>query len=68
MRSQALAREVRVWERVEHPNVLGLVGFYSDQTNFDIAWLLTEWQENGDVLVYIERTNANLEKRLQLVR
>lgn len=67
-RFQAFARELRTWERANHPNVLRLVGFYLDQNNLYSAWLITWWQQEGDILGYIDRTKPDMEKRLKLVR
>lgn len=66
-RFQALARELRVWEQLDHPNVLSLVGFYLDKESLDCAWLITWWQSEGDILGFIDRTKADDNKRLQLV-
>lgn len=40
--TQALGRELKVWSRVNHPNVVPLIGFHLSPT-VDAAWLLSPW-------------------------
>lgn len=66
-RLKSLVRELTVWSRFQHPNVLGLLGFYFDEAEFTTACAVTEWQQNGDILSYVQRLNADLNRRLELV-
>ena len=62
--TQQLCREVLVWKRLSHPNVLPLLGVSvsKDPQHFRI---ITEWMPNGDVTEYI---GSNPEvNRLRLV-
>jgi hypothetical protein len=43
---QSIAREMRVWARLDHPNVLCLLGF---TLLGDLPCLVSEWMENGTV-------------------
>lgn len=65
---QALARELLVWSRMKHPNILGLEGFAYDENDLSIACIVTRWQENGNVFHYVSRTKPDLYRRLELVR
>lgn len=56
------------WEKANHRNVVRLFGFYIDQKSFDEAWLLSWWQDEGNILQYIERTNPDTQRKLELVR
>ena len=40
---QRLAREIRIWSGVDHPNIIKLLGFAVERTGFPM--LLAEWQE-----------------------
>lgn len=63
---QALAHELRLWETLNHPNILQIVGFYLNEQSLDYVWLVTWWQET-DVIDYIARTQPDLSGRLDLV-
>lgn len=63
---QALARELRVWQGLQHPNILQVIGFHLDKYH-TIAWLVSPWEEEGNLSTYVRRTNPNETVRLQLV-
>lgn len=65
--TQALARELHVWHKLIHPNILQLEGFDYDENSLKSAWIATRWQSNGNILEYIEATKPDSEKRLKLV-
>ncbi|KIO31637.1 hypothetical protein M407DRAFT_67694, partial [Tulasnella calospora MUT 4182] len=62
-----LARELRVWARLQHPHVLPLLGYYLDE-NLKIAVLISDYQTHGDLRDYIEQENPSWAMRLQLIR
>ncbi|KDQ10446.1 hypothetical protein BOTBODRAFT_491533 [Botryobasidium botryosum FD-172 SS1] len=58
-----MKREMGVWSRLDHPNVLPFIGWH---TFGPTSYMVSPWMENGDALAYVERRpQAN---RLQLVR
>lgn len=65
---KALARELVVWSRFKHPNVLPLSGFYYDDVNFTYACAVTEFQENGNILDYLIRVGPDVEILFKVVQ
>lgn len=65
--SQAVARELRVWSQLDHPNILKLLGFYVDENEFSSAWIVTPWQSNGDIATYLQIHKPSKVRRFQLV-
>ncbi|KAG8896808.1 hypothetical protein FRB99_008629, partial [Tulasnella sp. 403] len=63
----ALVRELEVWAKLDHPNVLPLVGFHLS-SGLDEAWLVSPYASNGNVFEYLERTNLGLDDRLELAK
>lgn len=52
-------REVRVWFKLEHPNILPLKGFVKEKDSICPS-LVTEWMENGSLERYLkEKPDAN---------
>ena len=45
-----LARELEVWARLHHPNILPLLGYTTDTAIYPA--LISEWMPNGTVLQY----------------
>lgn len=64
---QAVARELDVWSRLDHKNILPLTGFYIDQSALESAWIVTPWQATGNVSDFIAATKPDQARRLQLV-
>ncbi|KAG8905280.1 hypothetical protein FRB99_000297 [Tulasnella sp. 403] len=62
----SVVRELLVWRRLWHDNVVDFLGFYlSDQLNE--AWFISPYVPNGDVCTYISNNQPDLKKRLALV-
>ena len=62
--AQQLCREVLIWKRLSHPNVLPLLGV-SVSENPRHFRIVSEWMANGNVMEYIKSNpEAN---RLRLV-
>ena len=51
---QSFARELRVWSRVDHPNVLPLTGFFLD-ANATVALFIAPFEPHGNLRRYLER-------------
>ncbi|KIO16994.1 hypothetical protein M407DRAFT_85390, partial [Tulasnella calospora MUT 4182] len=62
-----LARELKVWAKVKHPNVLELIGYYLSD-DYGCAQFVSAYMSNGNVMQYIQRTGARLAVRLKFVR
>ncbi|KAG8925949.1 hypothetical protein FRC01_009507 [Tulasnella sp. 417] len=62
-----LPRELKVWAKTKHPNVLKLVGYYLSE-NYGPAQLVSPYMENGNVTEYVQRTQPTIETRLAFVR
>ncbi|KIO30782.1 hypothetical protein M407DRAFT_20107 [Tulasnella calospora MUT 4182] len=62
-----LARELKIWAKAKHPNVLKLVGYHLSE-NYDCAQLLSPYMQNGNIAEYMKRTEASMEARLGFVR
>ena len=60
--SQKYCKEVVVWKRTKHPNILSIEGVAPKLFEF---CMVSQWMENGDMLPYLEKfPGAN---RLDLV-
>ncbi|TDL14247.1 kinase-like protein [Rickenella mellea] len=46
------SREVTVWSQLKHPNILPLIGLINDE-DFGVC-IVSPWQKNGDLMLYIE--------------
>ena len=62
--TQRLCREVLIWKRLSHPNILPLLGV-SVSKNPQYFRIISEWMPNGNVIEYI-RSNPEA-NRLRLV-
>jgi len=47
-----LAREMKVWSRLSHPNVLPFLGLF---TLGPTSYMISPWMENGDALSFVKR-------------
>lgn len=63
---QALARELGVWHKLVHPNILQLQGFYVEEPSLEAAWIATSWQANGNFLKYANARPLSQRERLKL--
>ena len=53
--SQIFEKEIYVWSKLQHPNVLPLLGFaFDNDTGYPM--LISEWMENGSAWEYINKT------------
>lgn len=51
--SQFLAREILVWSRLHHPNIVEFMGFLFGDAGFPV--MVSKWAENGNALSYVKR-------------
>ncbi|KAG9041015.1 Negative regulator of mitotic exit [Tulasnella sp. UAMH 9824] len=60
-----LARELRIWAKMNHPNLLPLIGYYLSE-NYEIARFISPLMTNGNVSQYLERAQVGIFKRLDI--
>lgn len=63
---QRLARELNVWAKIRHPNVVELIGYYLDD-KYESPLLISALMTNGNVWEYIERFKPDVEQRIAFV-
>ena len=51
---QAMGKELYIWSRLKHRNVLPIIGFTLDG-NQKFPSLITEWMDNGTILDYLNK-------------
>lgn len=61
----SLARELKVWQSLEHPNILYLFGFFLNDDKTE-ALLISPYIKYGHIEEYIQDENPNLAKRVDL--
>ncbi|KAG8986232.1 hypothetical protein FRB90_004146, partial [Tulasnella sp. 427] len=61
---QRLAREMKVWADLKHPNVVPFVGFHLDP---DAAWLISEWAAKGNAYDYLLKAQSDFKGRVKLL-
>ncbi|KAG9012470.1 hypothetical protein FRB90_006706 [Tulasnella sp. 427] len=61
----SLARELKVWQSLDHPNILHLVGFYLNQDRTE-AQLFSPFIRYGHIEEYICQEDPSLEKCIDL--
>ncbi|KAG8911732.1 hypothetical protein FRC00_005925 [Tulasnella sp. 408] len=62
-----LARELKVWARLEHPHILPLLGYYLEK-DCKLAVLVSEYMICGDLNEYIEQEKPSWDLLLRIVR
>ncbi|KAG8974265.1 hypothetical protein FRC05_007689 [Tulasnella sp. 425] len=65
--AKRLARELNIWAKTKHPNVVELIGYYLDG-KFEAPLLISALMANGNVLDYIERYKPDIERRIAFVK
>lgn len=63
---QALARELRVWARLQHPNVLKLEGYHLDP-KMTTAWFISPFLDHGNIKQYLAEVEGTTQLALKLV-
>ncbi|KAG8984882.1 hypothetical protein FRB93_006179 [Tulasnella sp. JGI-2019a] len=61
-----LIREVKIWEKVDHHNILKLLGFHLSP-NLDVALIICPWEPRGSINKYIGDAKPNVLERLGLL-
>lgn len=47
--------KIDLWARLDHPNILDLIGFTTDP-KYDLPILVSEWMRYGSVTSFMEKT------------
>lgn len=55
-----------VWSQLRHPNILSFVGFHLD-ADFTLAWLISPYEANGNIVQFLSNEKPGIEIRLRLV-
>ncbi|KAG8891423.1 hypothetical protein FRB99_003601, partial [Tulasnella sp. 403] len=63
--SKGLIRELAVWARLSHENVIPLIGFHLSE-HLDQAWLISPYMANGSVSDYLLGARPSEAKRREL--
>lgn len=63
---QGLARELKIWAAMKHPNILPLIGFYLAE-DMKTALLISPYFRHGHIGEYLKKVKPTLLQRLQLV-
>ncbi|KAG9024496.1 hypothetical protein FS837_005343 [Tulasnella sp. UAMH 9824] len=64
--AKRLARELNIWAKIKHPNVVELIGWYLDE-KYESPLLISAWMPNGDVLKYMETFKPDIQQRITLI-
>jgi len=64
---KAFASEIRVWARIEHPNILPFLGLHF-RPRKSIGYLVFPWLPNGNVTQYLKSRPKDDAERLGLAR
>ncbi|KAG8964312.1 hypothetical protein FRC05_003862 [Tulasnella sp. 425] len=62
-----LARELKVWAKAKHPNILELLGFYHTE-DYICAQFVSAHMANGNVKQYINKFKPNVATRLRFIQ
>ncbi len=64
---QRLARELKVWAPLDHPNIIPLTGF-TLMNDLSSAQLVSPYAENGHIGSFLKKAKQNEVVRMNLVR
>ena len=59
MALQELARETLIWSKLDHPNILPLLGYYTEE-GADYPHLISEWMEAGTLTTNLKYLPSGL--------
>ena len=59
-------KEIYVWSKLKHPNVLPLLGYAFD-ADTGYPMLISQWMEHGNALSYVRSNNPPIERVADLV-
>ncbi|KAG9020861.1 hypothetical protein FS837_007806, partial [Tulasnella sp. UAMH 9824] len=62
----AFVNELRVLDKLSHPNIVEIIGFVEDVES-RIAWLVFPWEENGNLRQFLRSGTWELPERVSLI-
>ncbi|KAG8974266.1 hypothetical protein FRC05_007690, partial [Tulasnella sp. 425] len=65
--AKRLARELNIWAKIKHSNVVELIGYFLDE-KYEAPLLISALMTNGNVLNYIEHYKPNIEQRIGFMK
>ncbi|KAG8949025.1 hypothetical protein FRC04_009099 [Tulasnella sp. 424] len=65
--AKRLARELNIWAKIKHPNIVELIGYYLDE-KYESPLLISAFMPHGNVLDFIKSHNPNMERRIAFVK
>ncbi|KAG8901763.1 hypothetical protein FRC00_004817 [Tulasnella sp. 408] len=65
--AKRLARELLVWAKIRHQNVVELIGFALDE-KYETPMLISALEPNGDVLKYMGTFKPDIQRRIAFVQ
>ncbi|KIO30867.1 hypothetical protein M407DRAFT_46286, partial [Tulasnella calospora MUT 4182] len=64
--SQRLAREIKIWSQLSHPNVLEFLGYHLNQ-RMTTAWLISPYITDGNLSQFIRNISLDSPLRIRLI-
>ncbi|KAG8981755.1 hypothetical protein FRB90_007034 [Tulasnella sp. 427] len=66
MLPQRLAREIKIWAQLSHPNVLQFLGYHLNQ-RMTTAWLISPYIANGNLAQFLKNVSMDSTLRVSLL-
>ena len=63
---QLFEKEIYVWSKLNHPNVLPLLGYAFD-ADTGYPMLISQWMVQGNALAYVRANDASIDRVMELV-
>ncbi|KAG9001709.1 hypothetical protein FRB94_004588 [Tulasnella sp. JGI-2019a] len=63
--AKRLVREMKVWLKLKHPNILSLIGFHLSEA-LDLALIVCPLQPRGNIKDYLRQVKPSVPERFQL--
>ncbi|KAG9023989.1 hypothetical protein FRB95_012222 [Tulasnella sp. JGI-2019a] len=63
--AKRLVREMKAWSKLQHPNILPLIGFYLS-TNLELALIVCPLLPDGNMALYLQKENPSSLEQLRL--
>ena len=57
---QAIAKEIKIWAKLSHPNVLPMLGYVLNWTGSIYPSLVSPWMENGTLRDYMKENEVDI--------
>lgn len=64
---QTFVNELRLLDKLSHPNIAKIIGFVEDVEK-SVAWLVSPWEDNGNLREFLRSGTWEIPERVSLVR